>query len=102
MASAVIAFIVFIERSVRRIVVQYPKRQHGNKVFGGDQSFLPLKINVPGVIPPIFASSLLLMPVSIVNLYLIPRKLQIICVSMAAMCRGSVQASRRLIILISY
>ena len=68
MAIAVIAFIVFIERSVRKIVVQYPKRQHGNKVFGGDQSFLPLKINVPGVIPPIFASSLLLMPVSIINL----------------------------------
>ncbi len=68
MATAVIAFIVFIERSVRKIVVQYPKRQHGNKVFGGDQSFLPLKINVPGVIPPIFASSLLLMPVSIINL----------------------------------
>ena len=68
MASVVIAFIVFIERSVRKLVVQYPKRQHGNKVFGGDQSFLPLKINVPGVIPPIFASSLLLMPVSIINL----------------------------------
>ena len=68
MATAVIAFIVFIERSVRKILVQYPKRQHGNKVFGGDQSFLPLKINVPGVIPPIFASSLLLMPVSIINL----------------------------------
>ncbi len=67
-AAAVIAFIVFIERSVRKIVVQYPKRQHGNKVFGGDQSFLPLKINVPGVIPPIFASSLLLMPVSLINL----------------------------------
>ena len=68
MAAAVIAFIVFIERSVRKILVQYPKRQHGNKVFGGDQSFLPLKINVPGVIPRIFASSLLLMPVSIINL----------------------------------
>ena len=68
MAALVIAFIVFIERSVRKILVQYPKRQHGNKVFGGDQSFLPLKINVPGVIPPIFASSLLLMPVSIINL----------------------------------
>jgi preprotein translocase subunit SecY len=68
MAAAVIAFIVFIERSVRKILVQYPKRQHGNKVFGGDQSFLPLKINVPGVIPPIFASSILLMPVSIINL----------------------------------
>jgi preprotein translocase subunit SecY len=68
MAIAVIAFIVFIERSVRRILIQYPKRQHGSKVFGGDAQYLPLKINVPGVIPPIFASSLLLMPVSIINL----------------------------------
>ncbi len=68
MAVAVIAFIVFIERSVRKILVQYPKRQHGNKVFGGDSQYLPLKINVPGVIPPIFASSLLLMPISIINL----------------------------------
>ena len=56
-------FIVFIERSVRKQCIS--KTPHGNKVFGGDQSFLPLKINVPGVIPPIFASSLLLMPVSI-------------------------------------
>ena len=68
MAIAVIAFIVFIERSLRKILVQYPKRQHGNKVFGGEAQHLPLKINVPGVIPPIFASSLLLMPVSIINL----------------------------------
>ena len=68
MAVAVIAFIVFIERSVRKILVQYPKRQHGNKMFGGDSQYLPLKINVPGVIPPIFASSLLLMPISIINL----------------------------------
>lgn len=68
MAIAVIAFIVFIERSQRRILVQYPKRQMGNKMFGGEASHLPLKINVPGVIPPIFASSLLLMPVSIINL----------------------------------
>ena len=68
MAIAVIALIVFIERSFRRILVQYPKRQMGNKMFGGEASHLPLKINVPGVIPPIFASSLLLMPVSIINL----------------------------------
>ena len=68
MAIAVIALIVFIERSFRKIVVQYPKRQVGNKMFGGEASHLPLKINVPGVIPPIFASSLLLMPVSIINL----------------------------------
>ena len=68
MAIGVIAFIVFIERSFRKILIQYPKRQHGNKVFGGEAQHLPLKINVPGVIPPIFASSLLLMPVSIINL----------------------------------
>jgi preprotein translocase subunit SecY len=68
MAIAVIALIVFIERSQRRIMIQYPKRQMGNKTFGGESSHLPLKINVPGVIPPIFASSLLLMPVSIINL----------------------------------
>jgi len=68
MAIGVIALIVFIERSQRRILIQYPKRQMGNKMFGGESSHLPLKINVPGVIPPIFASSLLLMPVSIINL----------------------------------
>lgn len=68
MAIGVIAMIVFIERSLRKILIQYPKRQMGNKMFGGEASHLPLKINVPGVIPPIFASSLLLMPVSIINL----------------------------------
>jgi preprotein translocase subunit SecY len=68
MAVGVIALIVFIERSQRRILIQYPKRQMGNKMFGGESSHLPLKINVPGVIPPIFASSLLLMPVSVINL----------------------------------
>ena len=67
MAVGVIAFIVFIERAQRRIVVQYPKRQVGNKMFGGESSHLPLKINTPGVIPPIFASSLLLMPLTIAN-----------------------------------
>ncbi len=65
LAIGVIAFIVFIERSQRKIIVQYPKRQIGNKVFSGDASHLPLKINVPGVIPPIFASALLLLPTSI-------------------------------------
>ncbi len=64
MAVAVIAFIVFIERSQRRITVQYPKRQVGNRMFGGEASHLPLKLNVSGVIPPIFASSILLMPVT--------------------------------------
>ena len=61
-AVAIIGFIVFIERSQRRILIQYPKRQMGNRMFGGETSFLPLKLNTAGVIPPIFASSLLLMP----------------------------------------
>ena len=61
-AVGVIVFIVFIERSQRRILIQYPKRQMGNRMFGGDTSFMPLKLNTAGVIPPIFASSLLLMP----------------------------------------
>ncbi len=64
-AIAVIAFIVFMERAQRRLLVQYPKRQHGNKMFGGEASHLPLKMNTSGVIPPIFASSLLLLPASI-------------------------------------
>jgi preprotein translocase subunit SecY len=62
MAVAVIAFIVFMERAQRRILVQYPKRQQGNRMFGGETSHLPLKLNSAGVIPPIFASSLLLLP----------------------------------------
>jgi len=65
MAVAVIAAVVFIERAQRRIIVQYPKRQVGNRMFGGDSTHLPLKINTAGVIPPIFASSLLLLPVTI-------------------------------------
>ena len=64
MAIAVIAFIVFIERSQRRIQIQYPKRQMGNRMMGGENSHLPLKINVPGVIPPIFASSLMALPLT--------------------------------------
>lgn len=62
LAIAVIFAIVFMERSQRRILVQYPKRQQGNRMFGGESSFLPLKVNTAGVIPPIFASSLLLLP----------------------------------------
>ncbi len=62
---ATIAFIVFVERAQRRIVVQYPKRQVGARMFGGDSTHLPLKINTAGVIPPIFASSLLLMPITV-------------------------------------
>jgi preprotein translocase subunit SecY len=61
----VISFIVFMERAQRRIVVQYPKRQVGNKMFGGESTHLPLKINTSGVIPPIFASSLLLLPLTV-------------------------------------
>jgi preprotein translocase subunit SecY len=63
----VIVFIVFMERSQRRLVVQYPKRQQGNRMFMGESSFLPLKINTAGVIPPIFASSLLMLPTTIVG-----------------------------------
>src|SRR5436190_9448866 len=65
MSVAVVAFIVFMERAQRRILVQYPKRQVGNKMFGGEASHLPLKINTSGVIPPIFASSLLLLPATV-------------------------------------
>ena len=64
---AVIYFVVFMERAQRRILIQYPKRQVGNKVFGGDNSHLPLKLNTSGVIPPIFASSLLLLPMTFVS-----------------------------------
>lgn len=63
----VIAFIVFMERSQRRVVVQYPKRQVGNKLMGGETNHIPLKLNTAGVIPPIFASSLLLLPLTIVG-----------------------------------
>ncbi|MBU6498210.1 MAG: preprotein translocase subunit SecY [Rhodospirillales bacterium] len=64
-AVAVIAFIVFMERAQRRIVVQYPKRQVGQRMFGGDSTHMPLKLNTSGVIPPIFASSILLIPATI-------------------------------------
>jgi preprotein translocase subunit SecY len=67
MAVAVIFFINFVERAQRRIVVQYPKRQMGNKMTGGESSHLPLKINTSGVIPPIFASSILLMPITVIG-----------------------------------
>ena len=63
----VITFIVFVERAQRRIVVQYPKRQVGTRMFGGESSHLPLKLNTAGVIPPIFASSLLLLPMTVAN-----------------------------------
>ena len=67
MAIVVIFAIVFVERAQRRILIQYPKRQRGNKMMGGDTSHLPLKVNTAGVIPPIFASSMLLLPITIIQ-----------------------------------
>jgi preprotein translocase subunit SecY len=67
MAVVVIAFIVFMERAQRRLLIQYPKRQVGNRMFEGQSSHLPLKLNTSGVIPPIFASSLLLLPTTVAN-----------------------------------
>lgn len=65
--AAVIMFIVFMERAHRKVVVQYPKRQVGQRVFAGENTHLPIKLNSTGVIPPIFASSLLLMPATVVG-----------------------------------
>jgi preprotein translocase subunit SecY len=67
MSVVVIAFIVFMERAQRRLLIQYPKRQVGNRMFEGQSSHLPLKLNTSGVIPPIFASSLLLLPTTVAN-----------------------------------
>jgi len=67
MAVVVIAFIVLMERAQRRLLIQYPKRQVGNKMFQGESSHMPLKLNTSGVIPPIFASSLLLLPITVAN-----------------------------------
>lgn len=67
MSVGVIFFIIFMERAQRRILVQYPKRQVGNRMTGGESSHLPLKLNTSGVIPPIFASSLLLMPITVIG-----------------------------------
>ena len=64
---SIVAFIVFIERAVRKILINYPKRQMGSKVYGGESSHLPLKINTAGVIPAIFASALLLLPITFSN-----------------------------------
>ncbi len=67
LAFAVIAFIVFVERAQRRLLIQYPKRQVGMKMTQAESSHLPIKINTAGVIPPIFASSLLLLPITVAN-----------------------------------
>jgi preprotein translocase subunit SecY len=68
-AVGLVWLIVFVERAQRRLLVQYPKRQVGNRMFGGESSHLPLKLNVSGVIPPIFASSILLMPTTVATFY---------------------------------
>lgn len=65
LSVVVIGIIVFMERAQRRLLIQYPRRQQGNKMFEGNTSFLPLKLNTAGVIPPIFASSLLLVPATV-------------------------------------
>ena len=65
LAFVLIGVIVFFERAQRRLLIQYPKRQVGNRMFQGDTSHLPLKLNTAGVIPPIFASSLLLLPATL-------------------------------------
>ena len=67
LSLVVVTFIVFVERAQRRVVVQYPKRQQGNRMFGGESSHIPLKVNTAGVIPPIFASSLLLLPITVAS-----------------------------------
>ena len=64
---AMITVIIFFERAQRKVLVQYPKRQVGNKVYGGDSTHMPLKLNTSGVIPPIFASSVLLFPATITD-----------------------------------
>jgi len=64
---ATVAFIVFIERAIRKILINYPKRQMGTKIYGGESSHLPLRINTAGVIPAIFASALLLLPITFSN-----------------------------------
>jgi len=65
--AAVTYFVVFVERGQRKILVNYARRQVGNKVYGGQSSHLPLKLNMAGVIPPIFASSIILLPATVVS-----------------------------------
>ncbi|MFN3688905.1 preprotein translocase subunit SecY [Salinarimonas sp.] len=67
MAAGIIFFVVFMERAQRRLLISYPKRQVGNRMYDGQTSFLPLKLNTAGVIPPIFASSLLLLPTTVAS-----------------------------------
>ena len=65
LSLSVTALVVFVERGQRKILINYPKRQQGNKLYAGQSSFLPLKLNMAGVIPPIFASSIILFPATI-------------------------------------
>jgi preprotein translocase subunit SecY len=67
LSISVTAIVVFVERAQRKIVINYPKRQQGRKLYGGQTSFLPLKLNMAGVIPPIFASSIILFPATIAS-----------------------------------
>ena len=67
MVALVTYFVVFVERGQRKILVNYARRQVGNKVYGGQSSHLPLKLNMAGVIPPIFASSIILLPATVAN-----------------------------------
>ncbi len=83
-----IAFIVFIERAQRRLLIQYPKRQVGNKMFQGDSSHLPLKLNTAGVIPPIFASSLLLLPATVTGFSTQPGQSDLLSTVSAILGRG--------------
>ena len=94
LAVVVILFIVFMERSQRRLLIVYPKRQVGNRMFGGENSFLPLKINVSGVIPPIFASSLLLLPGDGARLPATAKPADLAAVAAAARPASSPTASR--------
>jgi preprotein translocase subunit SecY len=69
LVMGVTAFVVFVEKGQRRITVNYAKRQVGNRVYGGQSSYLPLKLNMSGVIPPIFASSIVLFPATVAGMF---------------------------------
>ena len=84
----VITAIVFMERAQRRLIIQYPKRQVGNRMFQGDSSFLPLKLNTAGVIPPIFATSLLLLPITVAQFYATSGELGFVATITSQLGRG--------------
>ncbi len=85
---AVLAMCVFFERAQRRILVNYPKRQVGNKMYGGEASHMPLKLNTSGVIPPIFASSLLLFPLTLASFTDVQQKGGVLADIVAAISHG--------------